>query len=1653
MAKSFEALVKAKLDSRDAKDALRQLENTEITLNKVTFNTQGLDKALATTITKALKSVNFNITPNIQSSGASNKIVAGYVSTARKAKNDLNKAFKGFSFEEAISIKDGLSGLDALEQKIKSLNGVTLSKSISADAQHITATLRQGTDVVQEFSYTLREVGNTKMYLLDPVNLTVLSNADRQLDSISQQLLKFKQNLDIANGIKIDENSYTSLKNQAEQLTREIQSFGSQSAVTKTQIDDLRQALANLEVDFSKSKSSFGEKTKTTTQLTKQLESDKKQIESLYRQFNTFMAKNPKARSFGNLMDLQSQLETMRNEALKPNGTIDHKAFKKLSDQIANATAQAKQFGMTGQTAFQQLFSKAKELSYYLMTSIAFDYAMRGIKAMVNNVVELDTAMTELKKTTDGSAESYRRFFTQAASISQDVGSNISDVIQSAAEWSRSGFALSEVGELAKASTMYMNVSEYENISDATTSLISTMKAFGVESQNIMTILDAFNAVGNTTATTSAGLGDAMMRSASALSVAGNTMQESLGLVVAANNTVQNPEKVGNGLKTIALRLRNTKGELEELGVETDGATESITKLQTQILNATSGRVNIFDQNGEFKSTYTILSELSNIWRTLDSVQKANLTTWIAGATQANTFSSIMENFSEGAQAVNTALYSEGSAMQENARYMDSIQGRINQLQASFQELSSTIVSSDFVKGAVSGIQSIVEALNAIISFDIKGAPIGALFTLFSSAGIAKFIKRQSTLKQIEKIIKDLQSGKSFSSIENLFVQLPKWAKKVVASTEGLSAESYAAMSSSIASTGASATAASSGFISLSASIKSASVSMISFLGTLAANPITWLVGSIGTAAFLMYKTSKRFEDAAKKAQASNAAYEETKSELDGLTKSYEDNRNQLQELNKLRGTTSFTLSTEAEIDALMRQNNEIKQQISLLKYRAQIEKDTASSDARKALTTNGVTSHSKKEGYMPQTGNNQSGTLEQTDIIEAAKQDLARLKVLKQEYDDLYANWDKAKSGSSEKGKYSKKLIRKRNEIQTYQGYIDEYVSQINSLADGLDSRKDIGLLKQISQFNVAVSSIDATPAERAQAQLSRFFTGFTSSNAISEQISEMIKKGDSATTAIQKLGLSLEDLGLEESQSKYLTQYFDDLAKKANEAHKAVSEVDGTLEGYKSASDTDNQGSQFDFLISAIPVVQDLYEKGLTGTDDFKTFASMLNNGSQNAQANLDNFESNIKRIKKYLTESDEGVYSATKSDMQGLADAMNAAGKEAQSSGKEFKSTADIAKELNVPIEFLELAMRKMEEYDISVPFKNLPRSAQILNDAKSYLEMLKGEYESMYVGAEKTALGNKISAWEEQISQASQDIDSLNTDILLNIKLEYDIATLQSEIDSIRSDIQMGNDNAENRARLNSLNRLKIETKKEQINVSNVSATVSEFKVSQHAIETIQQQLATNKDLTAEEKLALQVEITNLQDAQIKILDAFQKAHPEITPETDTSTAESTLQSWIQSAEGKQIIADVTTDITPALNQISSLTGVPIADLTVGLSVQDNATPVVDSANDSKLADKSANITITNTTPLVLPTVLSQLSRVKNKEATITLNRVTKYSTEGAPAFNGTAHVSGTAYASGDWGIKKNETALVNELGKETIVRDGKWFTVNSLHSLN
>lgn len=294
------------------------------------------------------------------------------------------------------------------------------------------------------------------------------------------------------------------------------------------------------------------------------------------------------------------------------------------------------------------------------LASQAINELRQGLQQVYQNVVDIDSAMTELKKVTDETSGAYSKFLSEAGDRAKNLGVSISDVVNATADFARLGYNLEEATQISDSAVMFKQVGDgVQSMDDATSDIISAMKAFNIEADKSLTITDRYNAVGNSFSITSAGVAEALKRSASSLHTAGNDIDQSIGMIVAANDVVQDPDSVGAGLRVIALRIRGATSELESMGEETDTVVKSTAKLQAEI-KAISG-VNILESdNATFKSTYQIMDELSAKWSQLSDIQKATLTDKIAGKNRANIFSSMMENWEDAKKAMETSKNSAG---------------------------------------------------------------------------------------------------------------------------------------------------------------------------------------------------------------------------------------------------------------------------------------------------------------------------------------------------------------------------------------------------------------------------------------------------------------------------------------------------------------------------------------------------------------------------------------------------------------------------------------------------------------------------------------------------------------------------------------------------------------------------------------------------------------------------------------------------------------------------------------------------------------------------------------------------------------------------------------------------------------------------------
>lgn len=434
--------------------------------------------------------------------------------------------------------------------------------------------------------------------------------------------------------------------------------------------------------------------------------------------------------------DFAEELNSIRQAAVDGTST-----YSTLSNLLSNLQIRMEQAGISAETLGQKLSRLFKE---HFQTAIAMaGVAMikQGLREVYDNVLELDTAVTELKKVSKMTGDEMNEYLDRTATNARELGANISDLVSSTADWKRLGYTDKDSEELARVSALMANVGDQiDNATTASSYLISTMQGFGLVADDAEHLLDCMNQIANTEPVSMNDLGIIMQKSSAAMSAAGNTYQETLSLAAAVNGVLQDSEASGTYLKTLSMYLRASKTDAENAGIATDGMASSVSELRSELKQLAG--VDIMKDDNTFKSTYQIMKELSEVWKDLSDTTQANITELIAGKRGGQSTSALLNNFSVAEDAMKQALNSSGSAMRENQTYMDSLQAKLNQLDSAFQKFSTDLMKSDIPKFFVDLATVFVDGADNAVKF------AGALPTLTAAiSGVLSVMQMSGKLK------------------------------------------------------------------------------------------------------------------------------------------------------------------------------------------------------------------------------------------------------------------------------------------------------------------------------------------------------------------------------------------------------------------------------------------------------------------------------------------------------------------------------------------------------------------------------------------------------------------------------------------------------------------------------------------------------------------------------------------------------------------------------------------------------------------------------------------------------------------------------------------------------------------------------------------
>lgn len=613
-------------------------------------------------------------------------------------------------------------------------------KDVSASVESATNSIKEENNVLEQNTQKVKENTQAKEQNAN-VNL---NKYDKRLDSYNGKIDKYKTTID-----RFNDGGWTSST-----YLENVQAVKNAVHEYETLLNELKGKDASLVTSDDISKlDKYEKKIKDTiATVTNMSASEKgynfvsgqKELDKIHKLLNenSKMSSEAKAKIKAYYAEIESgnpsmSLDKIHGEILK----------------IYNAEVEA---GRAGRTLWDTLKNSGfHQLAAQMAGMFGFYDVINLGKEGLSVVRELNTALTEMRKVSDESLQSLKNYQNTTFDTADAVGTTAKQIQTSTADYMRLGESLDKAAESAKTANVLLNVSEFDNIEDATKSLVAMGQAY--KDLDKMTIVDKLNEVGNNYAISTDELATALQKSAATLSLMGNTIDEAASLVTTANATIQDADSVSAGLRTISLRLVGTEEAEEELSAmneevdafvkATNSKKQQIIKDYTAVASNNYQGFDILDSNGNYKNTYEILLGIAKVYKEIQEQDKklgtnhaTALIEELAGKNRSNIASAILQDPTQLEAVKKSSEEALGSAEKELNSYLDSIDGKMAQLENRAQEFWFKVIDSETIKNGIGLLSTLLKGATDFV--DTVGLLPTILAPIAAILGKGKSIQR-----------------------------------------------------------------------------------------------------------------------------------------------------------------------------------------------------------------------------------------------------------------------------------------------------------------------------------------------------------------------------------------------------------------------------------------------------------------------------------------------------------------------------------------------------------------------------------------------------------------------------------------------------------------------------------------------------------------------------------------------------------------------------------------------------------------------------------------------------------------------------------------------------------------------------------------------
>jgi hypothetical protein len=552
----FIANIRAQLDTTQIPADIKKIEGNQVTFSNFTINAASLRQSIQNALDGTQFSIKNISIPSIskqmqiQGTNAGKQFASSFnvgMADITTQANNANNTIRHMQ-QTLAGMKFDRSSINLVTQDLESMN-IAVSKvrtQINGNALNVRINgideLGRAVTIVKQFDYASGQIVNVGKTISQSFDTgaqaakkfsATLENANKAMKtgglsaSISEVQAKYEQFANTGHvklgEIATDINNLITLQNQMANST-------SDEALV-ADYEKFNETLIRLQNNF-KIVSNYSKQFVSTTE-----------VAALQNKMQSWLNNNTKAaKVYG--AQVQNYIASLNN--MVATGKLSRSQFNSIVTGFNNIGLAAEAAGLKGKTFGDSFKGALSSITRYISASTLIYAAIRAIRSGINDVIDLNTSLIDLRKTTDATESQLKSFYYTANDTAKQLGATTKEVIQAAADWSRLGYSIKDAQTMAETSSIFSSISPGMDISFATDGLVSAMKAFDIEADDALDgIASKINAIGNTQAVENQDIVNILTRSSSAMAEANNTLEETIALGTAATEITRDAEAVG----------------------------------------------------------------------------------------------------------------------------------------------------------------------------------------------------------------------------------------------------------------------------------------------------------------------------------------------------------------------------------------------------------------------------------------------------------------------------------------------------------------------------------------------------------------------------------------------------------------------------------------------------------------------------------------------------------------------------------------------------------------------------------------------------------------------------------------------------------------------------------------------------------------------------------------------------------------------------------------------------------------------------------------------------------------------------------------------------------------------------------------------------